>query len=838
MSRLPPDLDEAKLLLDALAPMGLFTFQTFDDSEAKREPLAHLLHGSLDDHAFRLERLNAEGAGVFVAVNESDGKGRKYGNIKRVRALFVDLDGSPLQPVRDGPLAPHVIVESSADRWHAYWLVEACALPDFKPLQRGLAHRFKGDKSVIDLPRVMRLPGFWHQKQQPFKTRVAEINEFPPYAMADTLKAFGWSTPADAEPKPDAPKASGAVAQLTSTEADIADDLRDALRHINASDDDRPLWISVGHALKAFGPQGLPLFLEWSSKSKYYDPAGAIKTWETFHPSETNYQAVFVIAKQYGWDPRNSPSHQRRRALRERTPRAPEGAAAPPAAEGAPAAPLAIDNTADGLLQRYELIYGTKQVWDVAFSASMHFPAFVALIGKAAANAWLEHPKRRTRMPPPGSPKKEKIEKVPDPSGPLKVEWMLPRYSLIYGDEAVFDREQRRELTLGALRAYVGLKAVRDWGDHPERSVVNEDQVLFDPRRPVNDPTICNLWGGWPIQPAQGSAEDQEMVRRWLAVLHYVTGESEAVFDWILKWIAYPLRYPGTKMRTSVIMHGPEGSGKNTIWDAVRRIYGRYGLQITQTQLEQQWCDWLSARMFIVGNEVLHRQEQIQQKGRLKTIVSDATIRIERKFMNGRTEQNFANLAFLSNELQPLNIDPEDRRFLVVWTPPAHPDGLAFYKGLGEDGMPESAVQALYHYLLHLPLEDFGPHTKPPMTQAKRDLIDASMESHQRFVRDWLAGDLEVQCRPCKSQDLYHAYLYWCRVFGERFPKPENKFAVRAKKEMPWAVKRYLTGQSTKQATFYLPPTATPPPEKSADVWLGAEAESFKKELTQWRNDQ
>ena len=851
MTNRRPNLDEANNLLDLLEPDGQFTFQTFDDSEHHRGALAHVVHGSLNDAAFQLERLNSQGAGVFVTVNRTDLKGRQTSNITSVRAVFVDLDGSPLEPVRECELVPHVIVESSPNRWHAYWQVEDCPLDAFKPIQKGLAHHFNGDRKVNDLPRVMRLPGFWHQKGDPFQSKVIEWNALPPYPLQAVLDAFGWATPADAEPavSPAKPDDQAPRAYAPGSDDDKVEDLRDALRSIRVSDDDREIWVSVGMALKTFGDRALPLFMEWSSQSKHYNPTGAVKAWESFKPEgRTSYQSVFVIAKQHGWDPRNSPSHQRRRAQREEKPRPPTGEVAETAATQAPPAPqgpVTFDNSAEALVRRYELIYGTRNVWDVEFGTAMPFAAFAAMFSKTAANAWLDDAKRRTRMPLPETPKKPKDEEPTDFGGPLKVEWMLPRYALIYGDEAVFDREQRRELTLGALRAFVGLKAVRDWGDHPERSVVNEDQVLFDPRRQLNDPSVCNLWGGWPLQPAAGSATDQDTVQRWLSVLHYACGDSDAIFDWVLKWIAYPLQNTGTKMRTSIIMHGTEGSGKNTVWDAVRRIYGRYGMQITQTQLEQQWCDWLSARMFIVGNEVLQRQEQIQQKGRLKTIVSDATIRIERKFMNGRTEYNFANLVFLSNELQPLNIDPEDRRFLVIWTPVAHPDGPAFYKGLGEpangqDGMPESAVQAIYRYMLDLDLGDFGPHTKPPMTQAKKDLIDASMESGQRFVRDWLAGDLEIPCRPCKTQDLYNAYLYWCRLKGERFPKPENKFAARAKKEMPWGVKRYASSVTgvTKQATFYLPPGATPPPDKKDDAWLGSEAEAFQKAYREWRDQQ
>ena len=110
-----------------------------------------------------LAALNDEGYGVFFTVNETDGLGRKAENIIKVRALFVDLDGAPLDPVLHAPLEPHLIVESSPERYHAYWFVEDVALERFKILQQALARRFNGDPSVCDLPRLMRVPGFLHQ---------------------------------------------------------------------------------------------------------------------------------------------------------------------------------------------------------------------------------------------------------------------------------------------------------------------------------------------------------------------------------------------------------------------------------------------------------------------------------------------------------------------------------------------------------------------------------------------------------------------------------------------------------------------------------------------------
>lgn len=192
---LKPDLREAEQFLKALGGETAFTFQTFSDrEELKRkftgndgkdrafDPFAKVLHGTLAEHAAELAGLNNAGGGVFVMVNQGDGvvhEGyktcRTKSNVTAVRALFVDLDGSPLPPLMNAARSPDIIIESSPLRWHGYWLGIVCPVDRFKALQQALAAKFNGDMSVCDLPRVMRLPGFYHQKGNPFMTHAITL---------------------------------------------------------------------------------------------------------------------------------------------------------------------------------------------------------------------------------------------------------------------------------------------------------------------------------------------------------------------------------------------------------------------------------------------------------------------------------------------------------------------------------------------------------------------------------------------------------------------------------------------------------------------------------------
>jgi DNA primase RepB-like protein len=178
---LQPDLDEARYFLDLLDPKGPFTWQTFPDSKTATGTARYpkVLHGALDEHADALISINRQGGGVFVMINEGDGKVhegertcRTARNVVRVRAVFVDLDGSPLEPITGSTPHPNIIVSSSPGKYHVYWLISDVGLTEFSTLQRQLIAKFKSDPTVHDLPRVLRLPGFFHQKAEPFMTNV------------------------------------------------------------------------------------------------------------------------------------------------------------------------------------------------------------------------------------------------------------------------------------------------------------------------------------------------------------------------------------------------------------------------------------------------------------------------------------------------------------------------------------------------------------------------------------------------------------------------------------------------------------------------------------------
>ena len=174
---------------DAQTPM---TWQVFDDAgQPEGWLLARILNGSLRECGPSLVGLQAMRRGVFATVAQTDLRGRKTENVTRVRALFTDTDG----PTPAAWHLPPSMVVQSAHGPHAYWLVSDCELAEFREAQQRLARHYGSDPKVCDLPRVLRVPGFLHQKGEPFRVNLQEAPAHR-YSTAQVLEGIAPLPPA------------------------------------------------------------------------------------------------------------------------------------------------------------------------------------------------------------------------------------------------------------------------------------------------------------------------------------------------------------------------------------------------------------------------------------------------------------------------------------------------------------------------------------------------------------------------------------------------------------------------------------------------------------------
>ena len=428
---------------------------------------------------------------------------------------------------------------------------------------------------------------------------------------------------------------------------------------------------------------------------------------------------------------------------------------------------------------------------------------------------------------------------------------LMESFALIYGTKTCWDEESHRIVPVDALRLAMTSDSVKAWLNSPGRRMVMPEQLMFEPGQTLPEGCI-QLFGGLEVEAEACKGEE---VAPMLELLRHLCADSadtpegvKAVMHWVLCWQALPLQKVGTKMQTAVVMHGPQGTGKNLYWDVWRDLYGRYGITVGQTELEDKFNGWLSQKLAIIGDEVVSRQEMYHNKNRLKLIVTQ-----EQKFpireiqQATRWESNHANVVFLSNESQPLALEERDRRYAVIYTPlaadPALYERVAAFLANGGN-------RKWLYFLQHYPLGDFNRHTKPLLTKAKTDLIQSGWLPAQRFAHEWMAGYLPLPLRVCSAEQLYRAFTRWATVYGERFPPSQGKFTAEVQRwlrehqgvdgdgpALVYKVVQLHDVSGRKAVRCWLPRGTAPPPGLSEGMWAAYSVRSFEDVLRDYLRD-
>jgi hypothetical protein len=241
-----------------------------------------------------------------------------------------------------------------------------------------------------------------------------------------------------------------------------------------------------------------------------------------------------------------------------------------------------------------------------------------------------------------------------------------------------------------------------------------------------------NLWKPWPYTATRGD------VSMWHKVMDHIFSDSEPrAREWFEKWVAYPMQHPGAKLKTAVMFWGGQGTGKSFVGETIMRLYGEHNsIKFGNAQLSASFNDWAEHRQFAVGEEiVIHANEKKAIAEILKTLITDTTISINRKFVNSYQLPNCMNFFLASNHANALKLEEDDRRFFIhhVKSGKMLPD---LYEPFDKWSKSAKGLTALFDYFLSLDTDDFDPQAAAPHTEDRYNMISSGRSEHGTWVAE------------------------------------------------------------------------------------------------------
>lgn len=658
------------------------------------------LRGNLATLANQLIDYNNRGYGIFMTVNAMKPNGaRTLDNVDFIRTHVVDVDDvltaqDSYQRAVSSAMPPHFAVQSSQGKFHLYWLVQPYTGNDFYTAQqRKLCQLYNGDSNVIDATRVMRVPGFLHNKSTPQLTTCWATSNAPRYTaqqIADNLAGVNIV------------ERVGNRYQLgePSLKAESLDWLYFGLTQIDPNSLSREEWLKFTAAYKQSGWLLAPeqelynRWVEWCGQYNGNDLPEDKKMWISIKDTEVGYGWYKKVTNIEGWEiqRKTPPTQQELADLKKR-------------AESVVPQDVNVDIFPDTETLNAE----QKKVWfkDCYFV--------------------------------------EREGRIFSPTGRFMNE---TQFCGRYGGKDFMTRRGAQKITDNAWKA--ALRST-DW------TIPKVDHCRFLPdlrpfaiicddmgRKGLNTyiPAIINHTPG--------------NVDKWLDFMHRIfnTADDVKIFQ---DYVAHCIKYPGYKIPWSVLLQSAKGIGKQMIGDVIKYCIGEsYTYQPDAEELVSgvsQFNGWMRNKLMILVDEVRVGDRNDLMNG-LKTIITDRRIAVESKGVDQEMEDNVANWIFFSNFKDAFPIDENERRYCIFYSKLQSAVAIA-EAGLDKDFFDnmynwlekEHGYEQLAEFYLNYPIEKGSlPHRAPHTSSYDevirigrsplRVLLDDKVEGKERGFRN------------------------------------------------------------------------------------------------------
>lgn len=343
-------------------------------------------------------------------------------------------------------------------------------------------------------------------------------------------------------------------------------------------------------------------------------------------------------------------------------------------------------------------------------------------------------------------------------------------------------------------RLIAGVTADNVWVAHPERREYTG--VFVDPEKPREYEGKLNLWAGFSVEPAKGP------VYTFLRHVVRLSDHNRECANYILDWLAWGVQNPSRPIGTVIVFIGEQGTGKGTLGNCIRSIYGNHG---TRAGKQEDLVGRFNAHLATASFCFIDEPPFAGNRGMadiLKGLITEPTLKIEPKFQDSQEMDNMLKMMAATNHDWAMQVEFSDRRFCAISAPKAlRRLPKRYWTRFHENCMTKSGKAAILHYLLNRDVSTFDAERDRPFTEAYMDQKINSLANDTLWWRLVIEQETfqvgraaitppdvitvnENGSRNYTKAGLYHTYAQWYMQTQRGAPVSKEVFWRNARK---WA---------------------------------------------------
>jgi Family of unknown function (DUF5906) len=271
--------------------------------------------------------------------------------------------------------------------------------------------------------------------------------------------------------------------------------------------------------------------------------------------------------------------------------------------------------------------------------------------------------------------------------------------------------------------------------DTYQGAIIVAERLEFLPGEPeiTHDADGCRILNLWRPPPWSEDATAPEPAP-FLEHLKYLFDNDETAIHHVLNFLGHLVQRPQERVSHALLITSEaKGIGKSTLGTIVRRLVGEQNSRVAQTKdLKSSFDGWLVGKLIVQVDEI-YEAGNWDLANKLKPLITERTVSVNIKYGPQIEIENFARFIMFSNHTSPLNVEDGDRRYFVFCSK-AQPKDDDYYEALHRYIETPVGMNAIYTFLRRRDISAFNPHRRPPMTQAKLEVIEDSVHPLHTYI--------------------------------------------------------------------------------------------------------
>lgn len=308
---------------------------------------------------------------------------------------------------------------------------------------------------------------------------------------------------------------------------------------------------------------------------------------------------------------------------------------------------------------------------------------------------------------------------------------------------------------------------------------------LYKDIKCIPPPLICppNIYNTWKPFAMEFVDEYTTVdIQPLLNHIKIISNHDEAVYNYIIEWIAHMIQFPAQKT-TMLVIVGEEGNGKGTFLNMIAKMIGS-NKYMESTQPERDvWGNFngqMSQSYFVHLSE-LNKKQTADAMDIIKGLITDTALTINQKGKDSYPIDSYHRFCVATNHTEGgIKTYKGDRRKLVSKSSSEKIGDAEYFIQINKYIDDVNYIKSLYEYFKNYEGVDNFRNKPIPITEFQQDLYSLNESPIISYVKD-LITETEADSLEVPTKEFYTSFNTYLHQNKINYDVTEKLFSIRLK---------------------------------------------------------